>query len=147
MKIRSSRIISGLFVLSLALVVVWLILPRNPYARLEFTGKMALALSSGGSLHFLSRIASMIHCPDPGVYFSQEADREEQALLASGHLVRTRIKISDSQSSREALTALWYRHRRTGAYWSGSVERTNHMVVLVSKPKDVASFAAALGDN
>lgn len=147
MNLLMSRGRIGLAVLALVGVGVWLIASRKPYARLEFMGKMAMALSPGGSLRSVSRIAGIIHCADPGVYFFRQAYREEQVLLAAGNLVRTPIKIRDTRSSRDALTALWCRYRQTGAYWSATVDRTNHVVVLISKREDIASFSAALQES
>ena len=145
MKTPRFRLATGLATLCFLIVTVLLMQRRNPYARLEYMGKNALRLSMGGpAVRILDRVIGILHCRDPKGYFSQEAEKEEKALLKSGLLVQTPVAIPDLWSPRDALTALWNRYQETGAYWSASVDQTNHVVVIVSTPKDVASFASAL---
>ena len=145
MKTLRSRLAFGLATISLLTAMLLLMQARNPYARLEHMGKSALRLSMGGPVvRILDRVVGILHCRDPKAYFSQEAEKEEKALLKSGLLVQTRVAIPETWSSREALTALWNRYQETGAYWAASVDRTNNIVVIISKPEDVASFVSAL---
>jgi hypothetical protein len=78
------------------------------------------------------------------MYYSDEIHREEQRLLASGYFVQTKIRIPADRSEREVHKALHAVCQRTDFYCDASVDVTNHHVLLLSRPKDVATFSVAL---
>ena len=81
---------------------------------------------------------------DVRMYFAEEAAKEQKLLLASGLLVESKIAISGRRSQGEVYLALAKSYQKTGAYWAATVDTTNRLVLLISKQKDAASFAAAL---
>jgi hypothetical protein len=77
-------------------------------------------------------------------YYEKEVEKEQKALLASGHLVETKIPIPAGRSEQEVHKVqheVWLRTRR---YASSSIDTTNHQLLLISRPQDVVAFSAAL---
>ena len=144
MNAPRSKIAICLSVLVFSIGAVALMFLQNPYRRLEHMGKSALRLSSGGPVRISDHIIGILHRRDPRFYFIEEADKEQKVLLASGHLVESKIAISGTRSRQEVYQALAKTYQQTGAYWAATVDLTNRVVLLISKPKDAASFAAAL---
>jgi len=144
-RVSPRKIAIASVLICLCLVIVYVKARRGPYARLERMGQSALRLSSPGVAPSLKEhIVGVLHRRDPRLYFADEAQIEQEKLLAAGLLVETKVPIQVTRSADEVYKALWNHYQTSGAYWSATVDLTNRIVLLVSKPGDAASFAAAL---
>lgn len=145
MKAPHRKLAVGVVLVCLCIASAYFILQPDPYARLERMGKSALRLSLPGAAPSISdHIIGALHRCEPRFYFTKEAQKEQEKLLAAGLLVEFKIAIPSTRSQREVYQAFAKSYQKTGAYWAATVDPTNRVVLLISKPKDVASFTAAL---
>jgi hypothetical protein len=146
MKVPRFKIALGLGIFCLMVVPALLLWDRDPCARLERMAKGAARLQAGypRSYRWSDHLVGVLHRSEPLRYYEQAVAQEQKALLASGHLVETQIDIPTNRPPAEVRKVLDAIYQRTGAYYSASVDETNHCVRLISKPQDVAAFSAAL---
>ena len=130
----------------LTVLLAYLLWDRDPCARFEHMAKRAARLEASfpRPYRLSDHLVGIFHRREPMSYYEEKAAKMRKALLASGHLVETRIRIPTDRSEQEVHKALYAAYQRTGCYYSASVEATNHQVLLISKPRDVAAFSAAL---
>jgi len=146
MKIPRFKIALALGALRLSVVLACLLWGRDPCERCEHTAKRAARLEATypHPYRLSDQIVGILHHREPMSYHEEQAAKMQESLLASGHLVETRIRIPTDRSDREVHKALYAACQRTGCYYSAWVDATKHRVVLISKPRDVAAFSAAL---
>jgi hypothetical protein len=146
MKIPRFKIALALGAFCLVVVPAFLLWDRDPCARLERMAKRAARLGAGypHPYRWSDHLVGILHRSEPMRYYEEAVAKEQKALLASGHLVETQIGIPSDRPSREVHKALYAAYQRIGAYYSASVDETNHHVMLISNPQDVAGFSAAL---
>jgi hypothetical protein len=146
MKVPRFKIALGLGAFCLMVVPAFLLWDRDPCARLERLAKRAARLEAvhPRPYRLSDHLVGILHRSEPMRYYEQAVAKEQRALLASGHLVETQIGIPAERPSRDVHKVLHAVYQRTGAYYSASVDETNHHVMLISKPQDVAGFSAAL---
>lgn len=145
MKQRDLKVMSGCALLCVMAVGVFAFLPTVQYRRLQSDRENALRLlSQPGKATFVDRLVGALHRTPADSYYLHRWESTQKALLASGLLVETKIAISDMWSSFGIYEELRRIERQTGAYWWATIDLTNQIVMLTSKPKDVAAFTAAL---
>jgi hypothetical protein len=146
MKIPRFKIAIALGAFCLMVGPAYLLWDRDPCARLERMAKSAARLEAvyPRPYRLSDHIVGILHRSEPMRYYEEAVAKEQKALLASGHLVETQIRIPADRSAREVHKALYSAYQRTGAYYSASVDETKHHVMLLSKPQDVAGFSATL---
>ena len=146
MKIPRFKIALALGALCFSVVLACLLRGRDPCARFEHMAKRAARLEATlpRPYRLSDHIVGILHHREPMSYYEEQVAKMQESLLASGHLVETRIRIHTDRSDREVHKALYAACQRTGCYYSASIDATNHRVVLISKPRDVAAFSAAL---
>jgi hypothetical protein len=84
----------------------------------------------------------LLYRTEPYQYYGAQSQKQQEALLISGHLIETRISIPESWSKAEVFRAL---RKTSGAYWAiAEVDNTNHVVRLICKPHQVAYFRQAM---
>lgn len=146
MKIPRFKIVLALCASCLAVVLVFLVWDRDPFARLERMAECAARLEAAYPRPYRlpDYLVGLLHRVEPMRYYEDEVAKAQKALLASGDLVERRIAIPSARSDREIYTALYEVRQRTGAYYWAYVQSTNHLVLLVSRPRDIAAFSAVL---
>src|SRR5437588_4027906 len=144
MKISRLQIALALAAFCLMVVPAYLMWNRDPCAHLKHMARSAGRLSASSQVYRWSdHIVGVLH-GEPFRYYCEEITKEEQRLLASGYFAETKIRIPADRSDREVHKALHAVCQRTDFYCDASVDVTNHYVLLLSRPQDVATFSAAL---
>jgi len=132
--------------LGLSAVLALSLWHRDPCAAFERMAKRAARLEAAypRPYRLSDHVVGILHHREPMSYYEEQAARMQGALLASGDLVETRIPVPADGSERDMLKTLYAVCQRTGYFYTASIDTTNHQVRLISKPKDVAVFSAAL---
>jgi hypothetical protein len=146
MKIPRLKIVLALSAICVIVASVCLLRDRDPCARLKYLSRNAgrLGLVYPRPYRLSDHIVRIWRHREPFEYYCTELHKEEVRLLATSDLVQTQVPIPTNRVDRYVHIALHAVCQRTGAYVSCSIDATNHYVLLVSKPLDVAAFSAAL---
>jgi hypothetical protein len=142
-------ILAGLVLVAAVLGVILAVHIRNPYGRLDRLGRAVERLGSAYPRPYgpADYVVGIRHRTEPFDYYCQELDREERRLLASGHLVWAEFPLPEGKTVRDVLLSLRQEFLETGAYFRAIFDRTNGVVRVVCKPKDVAAFKAVLANR
>jgi hypothetical protein len=146
MKIPRFRIVLTLGAICLMVASVCLLWVRDPCARLKYLARSAgrLGLSYPRHYRLSDHVVRILHQKEPFDYYCTELHKEEERLLATGDLVETPIGIATNRTDRDVTLALHAVCERTGAYCSHSIDVTNHSLLLITRPQDIAVFSAAI---
>jgi len=146
MKIRRFNILLALGAFCLMVLAAYLLWDRDPSARWEHLviSVDRLYARNPPAYRLTDHLVGILHNRNPLSYYEQGVDKEQKALLASGHLVETKIRIPAGRSEGDVTIALREVWQRKGLYFSALVDRTNHQFLLISRPQDVAAFSAAI---
>jgi hypothetical protein len=145
-KLPRFRVVLAFGAICLMVASVCLLRDRDSCARLKYLSRNAgrLGLVYPRPYRLSDHIVRIRRHKEPFDYYCTELHKEEVRLLAKGDLVQTQVPIPTNRVDRDVHVALHAVCQRTGAYVSCSIDATNHYVLLVSKPRDVAAFSAAL---
>jgi hypothetical protein len=118
-------------------------LPRNPYRRLDYYSSQVLRLATSTNRYTLSdHLAGLLHRREPYQYYAEQSRKQQEALLASGHLVETNISLPESWSKGDLIAAL---DKTSGVYWAvARLDTTNHFARFVCKPRQVVTLRQIL---
>jgi hypothetical protein len=145
MKVPRFKIALALAALCLMFASAYLICNRDPCARVKRMARNAGRLSASSQVYrWQDYVVHALQGQNAFMYYSDEIHKEEQRLLAAGYFVQTKIRIPPDRSEREVQKALYTVYQRTDFYCDASVDVTNHDVLLLSRPEDIATFSAAL---
>ena len=133
-------------VFCLLAAALYAFLPRNPYRRLDYYSNQALRLATSTNRYTLSdRLAGLLHRSEPYQYYAERSQKEQAALLASGHLVETNISLPESWSKGDLIAALG---KTSGVYWAvARLDTTNHLARFICKPYQIARLRQILRDE
>jgi hypothetical protein len=114
-------------------VLLYALLPRNPYRRLDYYSSQLLRLATSTNRYTLSdHLTAVVRRVEPYQYYGERAQREQKVLLASGLLIETNVTLPNTWSERDLVAAL---RKTSGLYWAvARVDTTNHLARLICKP-------------
>jgi len=143
MKRSKRRILIPAAAFCLLAATLYALLPRNPYRRLDYYSNQVLRLATSTNRYTLSdHLVGLLHRSEPYQYYGERSQKEQAALLASGHLVETNISFPESWSKTELITAL---RKTSGVYWAvARLNTTNHLARVICKPHQIASLRQVL---
>ena len=123
--------------------VLYAFLPRNPYRRLDYYSSQALRLATTTNRYTPSdHLAGLLHRSEPCQYYAERSQKEQEALLASGHLVETNMSLPESWSKSDLIAALG---KASGVYWAvARLDTTNHLARFICKPHQIARLRQIL---